>query len=57
MNLNELHLRVQQERYQDWRNEAEKVRLIRQMAGSNKKPRRFQIGWLLLAAVLIYIIL
>lgn len=56
MNLNELHLRVQQERYQDLRTEAEKVRLFRQMAGSNKKPRRFPLGWLLLAAVLIYII-
>ena len=57
MIVNELHLRVKQERYQDWRDEAEKARLIRQMVGGNKKPGFFQIGWLLLAALLIYNIL
>jgi hypothetical protein len=57
MIVNELHMRVKQERYQDWRDEAEKARLIRQMARGNKKPGFFQIGWLLLAAILIYNIL
>jgi hypothetical protein len=56
MNLNELHLRVIQEQYRDRLREAEKARLIRQQVGNNKESGFFQVGWLLLIALLIYII-
>jgi hypothetical protein len=53
MIINELHLRVKQEQYRDRQREAEKARLIRQLAG-DKRRGPFQVGWLLLAALLIY---
>jgi hypothetical protein len=57
MIINELHLRVKQEQYRDRQREAEKARLIRQEASSDKKSGFFQVGWLLFVALLIYNIL